>query len=72
VSRHYPVCSALEVTRVLRRHGFSVVAQKGSYQKRRHLDGWQVIVAVHGAKPIPTGTLKSIIDGSGIAVDEFR
>jgi predicted RNA binding protein YcfA (HicA-like mRNA interferase family) len=31
-----------------------------------------VIVALHGNKPIPIGTLKSIIDGSGIDANEFR
>ncbi|HYG23175.1 MAG TPA: type II toxin-antitoxin system HicA family toxin [Verrucomicrobiae bacterium] len=34
--------------------------------------GWQVIVAMHGNKPIPIGTLKSIIEGSGLNVDDFR
>ena len=72
MSRHYPVCTAAEVTRVLRRHGFALVGQKGSHQKWRHANGRQVIVASHGSKPIPIGTLKSIIDGSGIDVEEFR
>ncbi len=30
------------------------------------------IVAMHGSKPIPIGTLKSIIEGSGLDVEEFR
>ena len=72
MSRHHPVCSAAEVTRVLRRHGFALVSQKGSHQKWRHASGHQVIVAAHGGKPIPLGTLKSIIEGSGIDVEEFR
>jgi predicted RNA binding protein YcfA (HicA-like mRNA interferase family) len=29
-------------------------------------------VAQHGSKPIPIGTLKSIIQGSGLEVDDFR
>jgi predicted RNA binding protein YcfA (HicA-like mRNA interferase family) len=45
---------------------------KGSHQKWRHEDGRQVIVPVHGSKSIPIGTLKSIVDGSGIDLDEFR
>ncbi len=32
----------------------------------------RVIVAMHGSKPIPIGTLKSIIQGSGLDVDDFR
>jgi predicted RNA binding protein YcfA (HicA-like mRNA interferase family) len=58
--------------RVLRRHGFALVAQSGSHQKWRHADGHQVIVPMHGSKPIPIGTLKSIIKGSGLDVAEFR
>jgi predicted RNA binding protein YcfA (HicA-like mRNA interferase family) len=48
------------------------VSQRGSHQKWRHANGRQVIVALHGSKPIPIGTLKSIIEGSGLALDEFR
>jgi hypothetical protein len=40
--------------------------------KWRHQSGRQVIVAMHGNKPIPIGTLKSIIEGSGLSVDDFR
>jgi predicted RNA binding protein YcfA (HicA-like mRNA interferase family) len=57
---------------VLRRNGFSQVSQKGSHQKWRHSDGRQVIVPMHGNKPIPIGTLKSIVDGSGIDLQAFR
>jgi len=72
MSQHFPVLSAAEVTRVLRRHGFILAGQKGSHQKWRHPGGQQVIVPWHGSKPIPIGTLKSIIDGSGLHVDDFR
>jgi len=72
MSRHFPVCNAKEVIKVLRRHGFACVAQSGSHQKWRHQNGRQVIVAMHGNRPIPLGTLKSIIEGSGLAVDDFR
>lgn len=72
MSEHFPVCTANEVVRGLRRHGFSMVSQKGSHQKWRHANGRQVIVAMHGNKPIPIGTLKSIIEGSGLSVDDFR
>jgi predicted RNA binding protein YcfA (HicA-like mRNA interferase family) len=32
----------------------------------------QVIVPVHGTKIIPIGTLKSIIDGSGLKIEDFQ
>jgi predicted RNA binding protein YcfA (HicA-like mRNA interferase family) len=72
VSHRYPVCHAKEIVRVLRKHGFALVSQSGSHQKWRHPNGRQVIVAMHGSKPVPIGTLKSIIQGSGISVEEFR
>jgi predicted RNA binding protein YcfA (HicA-like mRNA interferase family) len=72
VSRRYPVCSAREVVKVLRKHGFAMVSQSGSHQKWRHENGRQVIVAMHGNKTIPIGTLKSIIEGSGLDAEAFR
>ncbi len=72
MSERYPVCNAREVVRVLRKHDFAIVSQKGSHQKWRHANGRQVIVPMHGNKPIPIGTLKSIIEGSGLSVTDFR
>ncbi len=72
MSRRYPVLNGKEVIKVLRKHGFVLISQSGSHQKWRHANGRQVIVALHGNKPIPIGTLKSIIDGSGLEIDLFR
>ena len=72
MSQHFPVCNANDVVRVLRRHGYNFVIQRGSHQKWRHSDGRQVIVPMHGSKPIPIGTLKNIVQGSGVDVDQFR
>lgn len=72
MSERFPVCSAKDVVRVLRHYGFVIVSQKGSHQKWRHANGRQVIVAMHGNKPIPIGTLKSIVEGSGLSADDFR
>jgi predicted RNA binding protein YcfA (HicA-like mRNA interferase family) len=72
VSHRYPVRNAKEVIKVLRKNGFWLVSQVGSHQKWRHANGRQVIVAMHGNKPIPIGTLKSIIDGSGLKIEQFR
>jgi predicted RNA binding protein YcfA (HicA-like mRNA interferase family) len=72
LSRRHPVCTANDVVRVLRKDGFILVSQKSSHQKWRHSNGRQVIAAMHGRKPIPIGTLKSIIEGSGLDVEDFR
>ncbi len=42
------------------------------HQQWRHPDGLQTIVAQHGSKPILIGTLRSILEGSGPDVDDFR
>ena len=72
MGQRYPTCNANDVIRVLKRNGFVKVGQKGSHQKWRHEVSRQVIVADHGSKPIPVGTLKSIIEGSKLSVDDFR
>ncbi len=72
MSQRFPVRNAKEVVKVLRKHGFALIAQSGSHQKWRHENGRQVIVAMHGSKPIPIGTLKSIIEGSGLDAEDFR
>jgi predicted RNA binding protein YcfA (HicA-like mRNA interferase family) len=64
---------ASEVIKVLQQHNFVLVSQRGSHQKwRNHNTGKQVIVPFHQGKELPLGTLKSIIDGSGIPEKEFR
>ena len=72
MARRFPICNANDVIRDLQRNAFIKVGQKGSHQKWRHPDGRQVIVADHGNKSIPIGTLKSIIEGTKLGVDDFR
>ena len=60
------------MVKVLRKRGFVLIGQKGSHQKWRHENSRQVIVAMHGSKPIPIGTLKSIVEGSGLDAKDFR
>ena len=68
-----PRLSATEVVRILEHHGFVRVSQRGSHQKWHHPDtGKQVIVPFHKGKQLPLGTLKSIIEGSGIPEIEFN
>lgn len=55
-----------EVIAVLRRNGFWLTGQSGSHQKWRNNAGKQVIVAYHKGRVLPLGTMKSIVDGSGI------
>jgi predicted RNA binding protein YcfA (HicA-like mRNA interferase family) len=62
------------LVRALQRAGFERVRQKGSHVLMRHGTdaSRRCIVAVHGGAPIPPGTLREILRGSGLTVDELR
>ena len=65
--------TAVEVTRVLLQHGFTLVSQRGSHQKWKNpKTGKQVIVPYHKGKELPVGTLRSIIEGSGVPREQFH
>ncbi|PPD57822.1 type II toxin-antitoxin system HicA family toxin [Dehalogenimonas etheniformans] len=63
------------VVKVLERHGFVLIAQRGSHQKWRSCviskECRQVIVPFHQGHDLPTGTMKSIIEGSGLPPTDF-
>lgn len=68
-----PRLTSSEIIRILRRNGFTLVSQRGSHQKWRNTNtGKQVIVPYHKSKQLPLGTIRSIIDGSGIPENEFH
>ena len=72
MSQRLPRLRAGEVTRILQRHGFTLVSQRGSHQKWRHAEtGNQVIVPHHKGKQLPLGTLVSIIGAAGFPVRSF-
>jgi len=73
VSSKFPRLKPNEVIRVLRHHGFAMAGSKGSHQKWRNLNTEkQVIVPFHKGKDLPLGTLKSIIEGSGIPLENWK
>lgn len=73
MSDHLPRLKADEVLRILRRHGFYLVSQTGSHQKWRSAETRkQVIVPYHKGRDLPLGTIRSIIEGSGIPEEAFR
>ncbi len=65
--------TSAEVFKILKRHNFTLISQLGSHQKwRNHQTGKQIIVPQHKGKHLPIGTLRSIIDGSGISEEDFH
>ena len=70
MSRH-PVLKAREVIRILTRHGFEEVRQRGSHKQFRHSDGRVTTVPVHRGRDISPALLGRIIKDSGLTRDEF-
>ena len=64
--------SSREVCRILQKHGFVIVRQKGSHIiLRKQLPDRGITVPVPNHSEIAKGTLKSIIDQSEISKSEF-
>jgi predicted RNA binding protein YcfA (HicA-like mRNA interferase family) len=67
------VLSGEEICRILERHGFAAVRQRGSYRvMQRRVEGSTVMVPVPLHDPVRRGTLLSIIRQSGVAKSEFE
>ena len=49
-----------QVVKKLQAHGFEFVRSKGSHHRYEHSDGRATVVANHGSKIIPLGTMRSI------------
>jgi predicted RNA binding protein YcfA (HicA-like mRNA interferase family) len=59
--------TADEVIAILHRNGFTLAGSAGSHQKWRNFSTTkQVIVPYHRGRILPLGTLRAIIEGSGI------
>ena len=59
-----------EVIRVLLRHGFLFVSQRGSHSKYRNAAG-RIAIVPHPKKELPIGTTRSIIRQSGLTPEDF-
>jgi predicted RNA binding protein YcfA (HicA-like mRNA interferase family) len=70
--RGTPRLTADEVITILRRNGFKMAGSTGSHQKWRNpATGKQVIVPYHRGRIIPLGTMRAIIEGSGLTNDQW-
>ena len=68
-----PSVSGLKMLRFLEKRGFYVDRASGSHRILKHPDRpeLRVVVAVHGKKDIPTGTLRSILRQADVSLAEF-
>ncbi|MEO7145756.1 MAG: type II toxin-antitoxin system HicA family toxin [Bryobacteraceae bacterium] len=61
-----------QVFAVLQRAGFRLIGSSGSHRKWRNtLTGKQVIIPYHRGRILPLGTMRAIIEGSGIDVAKW-
>ena len=68
-----PVVSGPEIIRALKRAGFYIHDQSGSHVIMKHRGtGARASVPSHGGQDLPSGTVRGIIAGAGLAVEEFR
>ena len=73
MNRGTPRLTARQVEKVLRRHGFEPVSQKGSHRKWRHPARRRIaIVPVHAGRVLPPGTMRSIMAGADLPPDAWE
>ena len=70
---HFPAMTSKEVVAILKKLGFEFLRQSGSSHAiyKRASDGKRTTVPVHSSKIIKRKTLKSIIEDTGLTLDEF-
>lgn len=59
-----------DVIKVLVKHAFRFVAQKGSHAKFKNPAG-RIVIVPHPKKELPIGTTRSIIRQSGLTPGDF-
>ncbi len=59
------------VVTALKRAGFIVIRIRGSHHMMQHPDGRRTVVPVHAGEVIRPGTLLSILEDTGLSVEEF-
>ena len=70
MSRLRPLKPA-EVIRILNRHGFERIRQKGSHIYLRHPDGRSTVVPYHKGEDIGRGLLNAILKDTELSWEDF-
>ncbi|MBV8298109.1 MAG: type II toxin-antitoxin system HicA family toxin [Candidatus Eremiobacteraeota bacterium] len=71
MSAHLPVVTGDRLIRALKRHGWTVLRQRGSHIRLRRGDR-TISVSAHAKQDVPVGTLASILDDAGLTPDDLR
>ena len=69
-----PQVTGPRLVQALQKAGFLVKRQHGSHAILRHAADLsrRAIVPVHGSKTVKPGTLRAILKGAGLTVEEFK
>ena len=62
------------LVRALEKSGFVILRQRGSHVLLRHREDLsrRVTIPLHGSTPVKLGTLRAILRGAQLTVDELR
>lgn len=74
MSGKLPQVSGARVVRALARAGFHEIHQKGSHAMLVHRDDPSrvAVVPVHKGRSLPPGTLRAILRGARVTIEELR
>jgi predicted RNA binding protein YcfA (HicA-like mRNA interferase family) len=69
-----PQVTGERLVRALERVGFIKLRQAGSHVMLRHSTDLarRATVPIHGSKPVKPGTLRAILKGAGLDVDQLK
>lgn len=74
MGERFPAISCKELVKILEKEGFQFIRQSGTSHAiyKRFSDKRRVSVHMHGKTIIRRGTLKIILKGAGLTVDDLK
>jgi len=66
-----PAVRGDRLIKALERAGFTVTRVRGSHHRLRHPDGQATTIPVHPGRDVPKGTLRAVLQDTGLSVDEL-
>ena len=66
-----PAVRGDRLVKALERAGFTVTRVRGSHHRLRHPDGRATTIPVHPGRDVPKGTLRAVLQDTGLSVDEL-
>jgi len=74
MGERFPAISCKELVKILEKEGFQFIRQSGTSHAiyKRFSDKKRVSVPMHGKTIIRRGTLKIILKGAGLTVDDLK